>query len=356
MATRPVFKPASDSSSMVEEVEVEFEWHPGFSKKQKRKSIRSLHRSARRRGLDGILEISTKSESELGRNLSAFNLMVRKNPPLSVESAYQGSKVFQNGGPYHDLYGKSPLEAKKDDRLRNSGDLVAFDLNGQQWPLEPKTAFYDWLYLRALNQYKGRIDQLLKYDGFTDIEFNPDKSVNCQARAIAMGVALRRAGYLEEAIRSKDSFIRTLKHGIPESVGATARSKSDPDLFTSNSHESPEEEDQYLADSVLNSVRETVAETEDHHSAKKKAAQLLLVKIFRQLRSEAGLTQKEVGEKIGVSRSTVSDFENAKNEPQLGMIMDYFDAVDADLELTISAENVSIPISFMDLVESDSQR
>ena len=56
---------------------------------------------------------------------------------------------------------------------------------GQEWPLIPKTAFYDWLYLSALLPHKNYLKRLHAYKGFTDIEFNPQKSVNCQARACA---------------------------------------------------------------------------------------------------------------------------------------------------------------------------
>ena len=72
------------------------------------------------------------------------------------ECAYQGSKVFENGGPYHELYLVSSQEAKTDDRLRNSGALVAFNFCGESFPIEPKTAFYDWLYMTALCQQKNR--------------------------------------------------------------------------------------------------------------------------------------------------------------------------------------------------------
>lgn len=80
---------------------------------QKQKSILSLHKNflekyPQRR----ILEISTKSNNELGVKLSAFNLMIHTNErAFSVESAFQSSKVFENGGPYTDLLNKSSKEA-----------------------------------------------------------------------------------------------------------------------------------------------------------------------------------------------------------------------------------------------------
>lgn len=52
--------------------------------------------------------------------------------------------------PYQDLLSASSRDAKKDDRIKESGRLIAFDLFGEKWPLEPKTAFYDWVYLNTL--------------------------------------------------------------------------------------------------------------------------------------------------------------------------------------------------------------
>ena len=90
---------------------------------------------------------------ELGSAPSAFNLSfvtVKHGRTLSVECAYQGSKVFEQGGPYVDLYEASSSIAKRDDRLRSSGRLLGFRFFGADWGLEPQTAFYDWLYLNAL--------------------------------------------------------------------------------------------------------------------------------------------------------------------------------------------------------------
>lgn len=218
MAKRPIFVPNGTGAPLVREVSVEFEWHPGFSEKQKRKCIRSLHASAKDQGLNHILEISTKSESELGVSLSAFNLKMSKREKgtgtrreMTVESAYQGSKVFEEGGPYRDLYRQPAQEAKKDDRLRSSGTLVEFDLLGDRWPLTPRKAFYDWVYINALYQHKGLIEQIYGWDGFTDIEFNPDKSINCQAHAAALAVALYRRGVLREVLKDKGRFIEIMK-------------------------------------------------------------------------------------------------------------------------------------------------
>lgn len=215
MATRPVFVPNSEEDSLVREVDTEFKWHPGFALTQKRKNIRGLHEAAAEKGIRPILEISTKSESNLGRKLSAFNLKVTVNNTheMTVEAAYQGSKVFDQGGPYTDLYNKSPREVKKDPRLRESGDLIKFELKEDVWELEPETAFYDWIYVNALHQNQDLKHEILDFQGFTDIEFNPKKSVNCQARGAALFVSLRKRGILQDVLRDKEAFRKLRANG-----------------------------------------------------------------------------------------------------------------------------------------------
>lgn len=69
------------------------------------------------------------------------------------------------------------------------------------------TAFYDWLYLNALLEHPDLAEPLLRYDGFTDIEFNPEKSLSTQTRSAAMYVALARAGLLDK-VRDYGEFIK----------------------------------------------------------------------------------------------------------------------------------------------------
>lgn len=208
MATRPIFIPSNSLSALVKTVHVNFEWQPGFSIVQKQKNIRGLHFQALTLGYSPILEISTKSESFLGRKLSAFNLRVKVNDTSSnVENFYQGSKVFENGGPFVDLFFSTPIEAIRDERLQNSGRLKHFHLFGRTWELIPRTAFYDWLYLTALFQNLNESIKLLGYSGFSDIEYNPLKSVSCQARSAAMFVSLSNLNLIEEALINTDFFL-----------------------------------------------------------------------------------------------------------------------------------------------------
>jgi hypothetical protein len=76
--------------------------------------------------------------------------------------------------------------------------------------LEPKTAFYDWLYVSALFPQREYLAQLCQYAGFTDIEFNPDRSINCQARSCALFVALTKGQLMDEAMSSATSFVGLL--------------------------------------------------------------------------------------------------------------------------------------------------
>ena len=128
----------------------------------------------------------------------------------TVENAFQAGKVFQNGGPYQDLLAKTPREAKSDPRLTTSGPLVGFSLEGEHWPTQPQTAFYDWLYVAALRQTPTLAAQLSGFGGFSDIEFNPKRSINCQAHAAALFVALSVRGELEAATKDRETFIRRL--------------------------------------------------------------------------------------------------------------------------------------------------
>jgi hypothetical protein len=219
MAKRPIFVPLYDGKRYVLERYVDFHWHAGFAKSQKQKSIRALHEMALREyGVQRPLEISSKSEDPLGVALSSFNLTftTKRGRKLTVEAAFQGSKVFEEGGPFVDIFEKSPIEAKRDERLRSSGPLMKFSFFGSDWALEPKTAFYDWLYINALLKNLGLVEQLTDRDGFTDIEFNPERSINCQARSAALFCALHHTERLSFALESRENFLSLYKARVSD--------------------------------------------------------------------------------------------------------------------------------------------
>ncbi|MDW9812857.1 DarT1-associated NADAR antitoxin family protein [Sinorhizobium meliloti] len=214
MATRPVFISENEGSTFVRVMPVEFTWHAGMAKSRKQMSIRSLHEATKNTLSSArVLEISSMSEQRLGEQLSAFNLTFRtkgRGREIAVECAFQASKVFESGGPYLDLLDAKPIDAKRDDRLQCSGKLTGFQFFGQKWALEPQTAFYDWIYINALHLQPELADAVLAYDAFTDIAFNPEKSINCQASAVALYVSLRRRGLLEQALTSRESYMATI--------------------------------------------------------------------------------------------------------------------------------------------------
>ena len=212
MAEKRYFKINSDYTK-VEKKLIEYKFNPGFSVTQKVKNIHNIHEAIKKREEDAvILEISSKSEDDLGVKLSAFNLgmTTEDGKTKTVESIFQGSKVFKNGGPFKDLILKSSLEAKKDPRIRESGEMVGFNYNGEDWPLNPITFFYDWVYIHVLdyNVMKENISlkELLKYNTFTDVEFNHNKSLNCQAGAVALYLVLHKQDLLDKYLHDREKF------------------------------------------------------------------------------------------------------------------------------------------------------
>ena len=221
MANRPIFITNDNKKELFKEVNIDFTFYNGFAVTQKAKSIQSLHDNAKKLGYKNILEVSTKSDNKLGWQLSAFNLMVDFDidKKISLECAFQGSKVFKNNIKYEDLYFVESIKAKKDERLKKSGNIIGFEFEGDFWENEPKTAFYDYLYIKTLySNYRDIINELIKFDTFTDIEFNPKKSINCQARTCAILVSLYKMDLLEKALNSKDDFINTVYKKEPQQL------------------------------------------------------------------------------------------------------------------------------------------
>ncbi len=213
MAMRPVFAP-SKRKNEADVYMTEFQWNSGLSVSQKRKNINALHEAFQRRFPGSkVLEISSKSENPLGVALSAFNLkkaVPGMEQPVPLECVFQGGKVFAAGGPYTVLYNAAARDAKRDSRLKASGMLKGFWFDGKMFPIVPRTAFYNWLYINALMETPQLTAELIQYDGFTDIEFNPDKSLNCQAEAAALYVTLARKNLLERC-RSFEDYLEVIR-------------------------------------------------------------------------------------------------------------------------------------------------
>lgn len=217
MATRPIFTPSTSGKLLVWTHHVDFQWFPGMARVQAQRSIASLHKCATSQiGVDRVLEISSKSPDALGVALSAFNLMILtpKGNEYSLECAYQSAKVFERGGPFLDLREKRSIDAKRDPRLLQYGQLIKFSIYGCDWELQPRTAFYDWLYINALHKHPELAEQVLEYRAFSDIAFNPERSINCQAYAAALYVSLHQRGLLaSEVLRDKEAYLAVITTG-----------------------------------------------------------------------------------------------------------------------------------------------
>lgn len=218
MANRPVFIPVLEGLPGVLAQTVSFAWHAGLSKQQKQKNVAAIHEALKKAfpNLVRPLEISSKSRTATGVALSAFNLgitSVKSGGFVCVESLYQASKVFADAGPFPELYLRPAKEVRE--RLAAFKDqvLVAFDLHGVRWPLLPRQVFYTWVYCQALYRNPRLAEAVKGYDCFTDVEFNPERSVNCQAYAAAFYVSLARNGSLEEALSSQERFLRIQTDG-----------------------------------------------------------------------------------------------------------------------------------------------
>ena len=66
--------------------------------------------------------------------------------------------------------------------------------------------------MHALDENKELADQICEYDAFTDIAFNPEKSINCQAYACAVYATLQRKGEVRNALESID-FLTSILGG-----------------------------------------------------------------------------------------------------------------------------------------------
>lgn len=210
MANRPVYVPMNQAP-YYKAINIEFVYNRGLNIKQKQKNIAAIHEIFNQNYPENsILEISSKSLQPLGVLLSAFHLMkyvpsLEKSIP--VENIYQGGKQFEQAGPFLDLYHGTAKQAKKDERLRTSGNLIRYYYENEFLPINPIEAFYNWLYINALIENQDLAQQILEYNAFTDIEFNPRTAINCQAKAAAIYVALHNLGLLDR-VKEYHEFIK----------------------------------------------------------------------------------------------------------------------------------------------------
>ena len=255
-AVRPFFCASKREGQAYIEDEVGFDWHSGMSWQVRQRSSDAMHEAILRKFSQSdlvpsdILEVSTASHDyEVGQALSAMNLIyvdqhTGESSPL--ENWFQSSKVFiKDGverGPYKELLNiklakryvnphpdKKTIEQLAGDGLFdmiqgeiNGASMSCFRLFGEDYPLLPRSAFYDYLYVSALCQAQNKelAEKLVNYRVFTDIMFNPGtgktKRYNTQARSCAIYVALSKRGALKEGAPSFRRFVDEVKYEAEE--------------------------------------------------------------------------------------------------------------------------------------------
>lgn len=206
MVMRPVFMFRDNKH---QEVPVEFEWVKGLDNHLIVQRYLNLHESIKEIYPDvNLLEVSTKSLNPVGKSLSPFILKTHNG--ITVEALYQGSKIYEYGGPFQELYQRSSLEAKNHAKGKDLGDVIGFQLGRLIFDTKPTRAFYTWLYITVLMQNLDLADNLMEYNAFTDIHYNPKTMNVCQAYACSVYYTLRQGNILDLAMESYPNFCKVI--------------------------------------------------------------------------------------------------------------------------------------------------
>lgn len=193
MAVRPIFISTGKLDNPFYEEDVNFKWISGCSYNNKCRTRDSLEEEIEKiYDVDKWLEISTVSDKDIGKKLSALNLMLT----LSNSNSYPVEKIYQSSKVYED------------------GKITSFKFKSTEFENNPYGMYYDYIYMLALYQHKDYHQLIKDYNLFTDIFFNPKKSLNTQARAIAIFKTLYNNDYLdilEDVNRYKEYYKSSVK-------------------------------------------------------------------------------------------------------------------------------------------------
>ena len=233
MATRTICFPIF-GYPYCREQPVTFTWIKG----SKRQNIRAVHDAVHTTDPDvSILEVSSASVQPEGEAVSSLRLLLHLDSvtqDVPISTVFEAAKVFEHGGPFADLLTREPPKVHKDTRLRTSGELLCYSLEGSEYPTEPyPDSFFEWLYCRALKQFPEKAEQLSRYNAFSDIAAAADskKYYGDSSRAAAIYVGLAAAGKLS-CIDSYESFIAevyTEPKPLPKSGKSKVDSKTTPE-------------------------------------------------------------------------------------------------------------------------------
>lgn len=180
-----IYKSTDDIWTPVIEEDIAFSFTYGTYRSTKINNMKVLKKEALDKGYreSELLEISTVSDNKFGNMLSALNLNIKlkSGREMSVENIYQLSKK------------------------PNKGHIEYFEFGPTRFSNEPKTMYYDYLYMLALYTHKEYWEYLENHKYFTDVFFNSCKQINTQARAAAIfKTFLGNTDFLEIMENSKD--------------------------------------------------------------------------------------------------------------------------------------------------------
>jgi type I restriction enzyme M protein len=213
MAVRPVYLPKTSWPYYSIE-NITFKFSAGFALVQRQKNISAIHEGYKKlHPKSKLLEASSKSDSALGKSLSPFYLKTLYEGKLCpVENIFQSCKVFMQGGPYLSLLDMEPVKAKTTSLTKNSGPLLYYEYENHKYPLDPKGWLFEWIYLKALQEHTNLTQEILAYNGFTDIAFSPRTGITCQAQCLAIYIGLQKKGLLDAALENIPSFLKIVYH------------------------------------------------------------------------------------------------------------------------------------------------
>lgn len=103
-------------------------------------------------------------------------------------------------------------------------------------------------------------------------------------------------------------------------------------------------------DDVISALESMIEDTPDARRAgKKEALRIMLTDAMRRARKQEDLRQQDVAERLDVSQSWVSKLESANYDHQIESVLDYLDALKAELSLSILTRHGTIRVNYEEL-------
>lgn len=254
MATRNVYY--LNHNHDMKMMPVNFRWQSGWNRQAKQMSAHNLHQGFLNKHPQAkLLEISSVGKNKIGVQTSAMHLNVYTSNPakhglrtstvnsngkpygkFKVENVFQAGKVFQGQTPEQHqqstqrILNMNPVQAKHTTKAMNSrSQLKGFKMFGHQFPLQPKTDYYDYVYMHGLAQHPKLGKQIASHNAFSDFFAVPGKTINTQSKSCTLFTSLvKKHGWngMKKVLNNKKLFTQ-------------AEQKADLSLKMPNNHLKP---------------------------------------------------------------------------------------------------------------------